>query len=75
MNRDNRILLAILAVSLALLLVVCVVGGAFVYFVYSGRISSFGQEGGPGVGVEERAEHAEAAAPAPAPSEDSDGIA
>ncbi len=47
-------------------------GQIWVYPALEGRILL---EGGPGVGVEERAEHAEAAAPAPAPSEDSDGIA
>ncbi len=35
MNRDNRVLLAILIVALVVLLVICCAGAAFVYYVYS----------------------------------------
>lgn len=41
MNRDNRLLLAILVVAVALLLVICVIGAAFVLYFYQGT--------GPGV--------------------------
>jgi ABC-type transport system substrate-binding protein len=35
MNKDNRVLLAILVVAVALLLVICCIGAAFVYYLFS----------------------------------------
>jgi oligopeptide transport system substrate-binding protein len=56
MNKDNRVLLVILAVAVAVLLVICCVGATFVYFVYSGNSPSL-----PGVGVPQANPTAQAA--------------
>lgn len=66
MKSDNRVLLAILAVALGLLLVLCVAGAAFIYYVNSTNNPSAPQQTAVAKPAAPRATPTTRAAPAPA---------